>query len=317
MRFTVAALLLIAALSWAADQSLQVVSVKELPNSWFGAVLSPDGNSVAFESQQSLYVRDLITGRVRQVVTAKAGDFQLLTFLTFVPDGKSLFYLRIWEPPGKEIGGKAVPLQRGLYRIALAGGEPERIAEIHAPFRISPDGEHIAYPIGENGVSSVVLAAAADWAVQRKIPNPGGCVWSPDSSWIAGMAYRKDHTTVTLSTVSTLTGEKRELLSSVDLLLNPGSDNVVWGIETGFLVIRRKGKEYPAGGPLWQYTGGVLRQVTPDDDKYTSIVSASRNGLTLLVQRPALSFWDGISQFLGGPGPELSARELVLIRLRK
>jgi Tol biopolymer transport system component len=323
MRSTVAALLLFAGVAWAADQPLRMVLVKQLPSFWLASVLSPDGNSVAFADQSGLCIQDLTTGRLRQMLAHSGGDFEMFTDLAFSPDGQSLFCVRYSRRlgaggPSPGVAGFA-PVQRELYRIPLSGGERQRIADTHIPFRISPDGQRIAYAVFENGVSSVVLASAADWTVQRKLPSPGGCVWSPDGAAIAGMAYRKDHQTVTVSTVSTSTGEKKELLSARDLRPNAGDENLVWGRESGMLMIRIKGKEYPAGGAVWQYAmpGGVLRQVTPDGDKYTGIVSASRDGLTLLVRRPALSLWDAISQFFGGPGPEPLARELVLIRFRK
>jgi hypothetical protein len=61
---------------------------------------------------------------------------------------------------------------------------------------------------------------------------------------------------------------------------------------------------------------GMRAFLTPNGDKYTAIVSASRDGLTLLAQRPVLSFWDGFRKFFGFPASDALAREVVLIRLR-
>jgi hypothetical protein len=298
-----------------------VVSIKELPKSWFSPAVSPDGNSVVFTDEQGIHIQELTTGKVRHVLAHRDGYYWIAAYPAFAPDGNSLFFFLYPKPsvasarqiPRPPAGVRILP-PAVLYRISLSGGDPHRIAECSSNFQISPDGRRIAFGLYENGVYAVVLAVIEDWIMERRIPYPGGLVWSPDAASIAGVSYQRDHSTRTVSIVSTSTGERRELFSAPDL----GGD-IVWGRETGILLIRIQGTEFPRGGAIWQYTqpGGVWRQVTTDGDKYTSIVSASPDGLAVLAYRPAISFWDGFYSFFGFPGQEPLARELVLIRLRK
>ena len=100
--------------------------------------LSPDGKTVAFDSQGELYAASVDTGEIRQL-TKDGGIVP-----SYSPDGSKIAYL---TPPVKR---KDSPLPRnGLWIMPAAGGDPVKISgdkpELIRSSLWSPDGRMMRY----------------------------------------------------------------------------------------------------------------------------------------------------------------------------
>ncbi len=162
------------------DKRMTKVRVVGSGNS-VSAAISPDGRFVAHVVAQrgtrSLQLKDLTTGA--ESVLLKPDPFGP-GGLTFSKDGKSIYYLRDQDP--------AV-----LYRLPIAGGEPEKIAErVDSAISFSPDGQSFAFirQLREDVNSLVVRSADGS---ERQIAvregktrfGTGGVAWSPDGGSVA------------------------------------------------------------------------------------------------------------------------------------
>ncbi|MEW6129079.1 MAG: winged helix-turn-helix domain-containing protein [Acidobacteriota bacterium] len=177
-----------------AFEKVNLAKLTTTGNVWKVAV-SPDGKYLAFvvnqANQQSLWLRQLGTGKDLQLTSPTQTQFY---GLTFTHDGNYLYY----TSRGKNRPGT-------LYRLAALGGEPLKISEgVDSPPALAPDDAHIAFlrfsaqdraliVANADGTQEKKLAASpqADTSIQPDsfvlapewdVPPPA---WSPDGKTIA------------------------------------------------------------------------------------------------------------------------------------
>src|SRR5271163_4627175 len=129
--------------------------------------ISPDGKFILTvatqQGQQSLWLRNLPTGSVTQVVAASGRTFSSLAFSS---DGSYIYYRQI----STESSGSL-----DLYRAPLLGGTPALVAkDVDSNATFSPAGKLNAYGSDEK----VLLVAEGS-------NDPDYIGWSPDDKWIA------------------------------------------------------------------------------------------------------------------------------------
>ncbi len=104
---------------------------------------SPDGAWIKRFNQGNIEIRPMAGGQWTPLLPLRAGGQS-----GFSPDGKWIFY------HDKDAAGAGPVGKDSLYRIATAGGAPERLGDfpgsnVHGTLRISPDGRRIIALAGE------------------------------------------------------------------------------------------------------------------------------------------------------------------------
>ncbi|MBZ0290501.1 MAG: hypothetical protein K8I30_22955 [Anaerolineae bacterium] len=145
---------------------------------------SPEGKQVAFFSvsateqmQAGLYVADAGGHHLRWLTSTVSVAYPIWS-----PDSRSILYSS--DKRGEE----------GIYRIAAAGGDPQRISPLPASLLVlSPDGLQIAFMSAcDNNCDLFVMNA--DGGNPRRLTDNGLFdvfpAWSPDSKQIAFMSNR-------------------------------------------------------------------------------------------------------------------------------
>ena len=156
------------------------------------AAISPDGKYIAHvvndAGQQSLWIRQVATGRNLQIVPPARLEY---FGLTFSHDGSYVYYVS-WEMNYLSI----------LFRVPSLGGEPTRlIDDVDTPVTLSPDDKRLAFVrISPGTKERIIVVAKVDGTSEQKIfsdsassfkiaqkPNtrPSSPAWSPDGKTIA------------------------------------------------------------------------------------------------------------------------------------
>ena len=155
------------------------------------AAISPDGKWLAYvvnEKQESVWVRQLATGSIVQVIPPSDTSYADGS-LVFSRDGNYLYCV------AKPKGGSTV-----LEQVPSVGGSPRTIlSDIDSPISFSPDGSQFVFvrTSGKDSTSSLMMAGAdgsnihslttvhGSSAFQTSSNSGGGPSWSPDGKRIA------------------------------------------------------------------------------------------------------------------------------------
>ena len=145
------------------------------PGLTFQPAVSPDGSLIAYSSDRDgdggldIWVQQLVGGRALQLTNDEADD----TTPSFSSDGSQIVFR------SERNGG-------GIFIMPTLGGEPRILSTLGQRPRLSPDGNWVAYSIGEEhvvGAQKIYVAPVAGGEPQRVQPDfaaAGDPVWSPD-----------------------------------------------------------------------------------------------------------------------------------------
>src|SRR5215204_855452 len=143
------------------------------------AALSPDGKNLVYTNRaanqtEGIWIRRLENGdNVELIPAAEANHYDL----QFSPDGVTLYYSFVpWQTNEPS----------GIYRIAIPGGTPEKIAsDIFGRVGISPDGRQVTYnrcPRREDEYCALWIADA-DGKNERKLVTRAAGLYVGDSAF--------------------------------------------------------------------------------------------------------------------------------------
>lgn len=261
------------------------------------ADISPDGKYVAYArmiaGQETLWLRQLATGRVLQVTTL---DTDQCSGVDFSADGNYLYFDR--HRPSAAAGD--------LYRISTLGGEATRVLSgISGAPAISPDGLKVAFvrsTLTSHGVDSVVTANidGSDLRILASYPAPGihlnRVTWTADGRTLI---FSSRNMLIALP----LNGGAARTLSSqpwhaIDDVWGPGPDStlLVVGQPAGF----KRNQLY-----LVPLAGGTVRAITHELSDYIAIRGTADGKALLGVHKVVLSTLQTIAA-----GKELETRTL-------
>ena len=191
--------------------------------------LSPDGNSIAYSSDQSgsfeIYVKQLTPGgRVIQLTN----------------DGRQNFE-PAWSPDGKLIAYHSKAL-RGIWVVAALGGTAKQIVDFGSFPIWSPDGSQIALQSAAIGddlgaiasgalLPSTIWIVSADGSQRKQITNVGvpagghgAPSWSPDGKRIVFASF--DPAASEVWSVSAQGGSPKLLVRGVDPVYSPDGRSI-------------------------------------------------------------------------------------------
>lgn len=231
--------------------------------------ISQDGKWLAYVSDEKgehgIFVRQLATGSVAQVVRGSEGE---VAGLTFSPDGNYLYYVK--HAPGSGLGT--------LYQVPSLGGESRQlIVDVDSPVSFSPDGKRVTY-IRDSTLTktSALLVANADGSGEKKISvvnfpttyATGGPAWSPDGSVIAvAKSVSADGQMFDIEALDVEKGSATRV--GTRTWINPR--HLAWLPDGSGLVLPAMLDRTSFNSQLWElsYPGGDVRRITNDLNSYT------------------------------------------------
>ncbi|HXI74936.1 MAG TPA: winged helix-turn-helix domain-containing protein, partial [Pyrinomonadaceae bacterium] len=187
-----AIVLLAAGFLWLRSRGAPFASIKLTKFTTTGkaikAAISPDGKYVAYvlsdAGQQSLWLRQMATGKELMLVSPQRTDYY---GLTFTRDANYIFYV------SQEQNHPGV-----LYQLPSLGGTPDKLIEdIDSPVTFAPDNRQLAFIRFGPGIASIMIAnrdgtgertLAATHSNEAVRIGPNGVLppsWSPDGKVIA------------------------------------------------------------------------------------------------------------------------------------
>ncbi len=248
--------------------------------------ISPDGKYVAFVlndmGQQSVWLRQLVTGQELQIVPPKQTD---IYGLTFTRDGNYVFYV-----------SQEQNLLAKLYRVPSLGGASDQLLDdVDSPVTFSPDNKQLAFIRFSAGAAAIVIANI-DGTSERTLTTthtgdamkigPNGVLppaWSPDGAVIA--------CPVSINSVQwdqTVYGFRTRDGSGVELTSNhwPAIGRIEWSPDGKGILATIVETEATSEQQIWfvPYPKGEARRITNDLTDYRDLGVAADGRTIVTVQ---------------------------------
>jgi len=266
--------------------------------------VSPDGKYVAFvlndAGQQSVWLRQLVTGQELQIVPPKRTD---IYGLTFTRDGNYVFYV------SQEQNVLAM-----LYQVPSLGGPSDKLLEdVDSPVTFSPDNKQMAFIRFSPGAASIVIADI-DGAGERTLATtrtgdamrigPNGVLplsWSPDGAVIASP--------VSINSVQwdqTIYGFRVQDGAGVELTKNhwPALGRIEWLPDGKGLLATIIETEATSEQQVWlvPYPKGEARRLTNDLTDYRDLgVTADARTIVTIQSEKKANIWLAATSDLDHP----------------
>lgn len=292
--FSVVALI-VASIIWLRRSGLPFENVKLAKFTTTGkavkAAVSRDGKYIAFVlndgGQQSVWLRQLVTGQELQVVPPKRTD---IYGLTFTPDGNYIFYVSQEQNRIAE-----------LYQVPSVGGASDKLMDdVDSPVTFSPDGRQMAFIRFFPGTASVVIANI-DGSAERELAKtqtsdairigPNGVLppsWSPDGEVIAcPVSVNSVQWNQTIYGFRTKDGAAQQLTTKVW----PALGRIEWSPDGKGILATIIETEATSEQQIWfvPYPKGEARRITNDliDYRDLSVTGDSRTIVTIQSEKKA------------------------------
>jgi Tol biopolymer transport system component/DNA-binding winged helix-turn-helix (wHTH) protein len=241
------------------------------------AVISPDGDVVAFINDSGVFLKDIETGKE---INLDIGGFTSVGPLRFAPDGNFLYFRE----------SSVLSTQAAIYKVSKFGGQAERVVERSwGSFSVSPDGKFISYflnvpPVGRFNMRIRDLATGEEREIPVTEPPQSPCMvcspaWSPDASKIL-FSVNSPNGTGQLLSYDLPRNEKKEL--KLKELRRFGQ--AAWLPDgDSFLISASEGTRF---FHVWKvyFSDGQIEQLTNGLSNYGNI-SASANGKKIITVR--------------------------------
>lgn len=254
------------------------------------AAISPDGKYLAHVSseggQQSLWLRQVATGKDLQVIAPARTEFY---GLTFSHDGSYIYYV------SQEMNHLGM-----LFQVPSLGGAPTRLLEdVDSPVTLSPDDKRLAF-IRYSPADRSLVIANVDGSGERKLASTPqtasvriGVTGLLPLAWIPP-AWSPDGKTIACPvTITTPEGQAHTVWAfqaedGQGHSFTPARWQTVgrmeWLADGSGLLISAADQEANPAQQIWHlsYPGGEARKVTNDLNDYHDL-SVTRDGRTLIA----------------------------------
>jgi serine/threonine protein kinase/Tol biopolymer transport system component len=271
--------------------NMQISKLTENGAATSGAI-SPDGRYAAFVrrgEQESLWVKQIVTGSEAQVVAPGPGRF--INRPTFSPDGNYIYFEHS-DPQDED--------ENVLLSVASLGGAPQRVlSDITTPVSFSPDGKQIVFVhydpgekksqlvvAGSDGANRHVIVEREQLAISGAAPS-----WSGDGALIAVAQYELGKQG--LSSILIFKPDGTEVKSFPCPFL---VDGISWLPDSSgmFLQVRGLESNFRRQIKFQPYPSGVVQNVTNDLNQYFDItVTADGRGLATIQQQQSEAVYIG------------------------
>jgi Tol biopolymer transport system component/DNA-binding winged helix-turn-helix (wHTH) protein len=256
------------------------------------AAISPDGKYLAHvfsdSGQQSVWLRQVATGKDLQIIAPAHTDFY---GLTFSHDGNYIYYV------SQEMNHLGM-----LFQVPSLGGNSTKLAEdVDSPVTLSPDDKQLAF-IRLNPAERSIIIANVDGSGERKLTSTSTAAnfkieptylippaWSPDGKTIAcpvGIVTSEDEYQ-TIWGFQTETGVGRALTSEHWQTLG----RMEWLATGAGIVVTAAEKGGNFAQQIWyvNYPDGAIRKITNDLNDYRdlSVSADARTIITVQSERRA------------------------------
>ncbi|MFZ0312032.1 MAG: protein kinase [Candidatus Korobacteraceae bacterium] len=275
-----------------------------------GAAISPDGKyvlSVTDDSgQQSLWLCNVPTGSVTQVIPPSATDY---LGLAFSPDGNYIYFSK---------AENASHTHYNLYRSPVLGGDPQMVVRNIASqsLTFSPDGQRIGYlreadpEIGKYRILSASLEGSNETVLltEPAVNVPDFLAWSPTGDEIYSSGAGGNGERAAINVFDVHTGKLHRFAAFPDEFLA----EIKWSpVDRVLFVVHGQtgANGIKAQIGFLRETGGELEPITRDSNRYATVtVSADGKTLgTVLVRSEATVFvLSDTGHDFAGPRPVLS-----------
>lgn len=241
--------------------------------------ISPDGKTIAFVKQDSLFLQDINTG---SSIKLEVADHKVFGNLRFSNDGEHLYFR---NERRTDAGGD-------IFQVSRFGGAARKILEDSwSGIDFSPDEKKLAfirYFPGEVKWALFIknLETNEEKSLfERVSPNSiyrtGFPDWSSDGKNIVTVAQQKPASTIYVINVETGNAEKQETPRFVQI------EQTVWTANGSAILLA--GRENNRFFQLWRmaFPGGEMQRITNDLSIYRNL-SLSADGKSLIAENQTL-----------------------------
>jgi Tol biopolymer transport system component len=271
--------------------------------------ISADGKWLAYVQSEngpsSVWIRQLATGSVAQVVPASIDPFMSLAFS---PDGNYLYFI--------ERDMKAD--HSALYQVPSLGGTPRQILfDVDSPISFSPDGKRFVFVRqSPETMTSMLMVVGADGTGEQRLARlnypvsfaSSGPAWSPDGKRIAILRTTNDDPDqYFLETVAADSGAEKRLGS----LPWEYPAQLAWLRDGSGVVFTLANSKSTFNAQLWEvsYPAGNTLRITNDLNYYEG---ASVSGDDVTLSTTQVSFASSLSVAgAGSASPFSEARQIT------
>ena len=251
--------------------------------------ISPNGRFIAYvlslsDGKKALYLRDLFTEATSELTPPAIVDWW--SNPTFSRDNKYIYY---------SIFKRSEGLKGVLFRISVAGGEPEMIlSNVVNAISFAPDGDSFTFIGNNEGNDDLKVASVRDLLDRRGEPKTIASFKYPEAVFQRLPAWSPDGKTIAYSIGSFAVPNSYELIG-----ISPDGQNrrtlskekwgflqsIVWLHDSRRLMIAANKTQFPNQTYLWIVgEDGAATQITDDFNGYVNI-SISDDSLTVAAQR--------------------------------
>ncbi len=226
------------------------------------AALSPDGEQLAFATQEGIFLQIIETGEER---------------LLLLPEELQVLEVD-WLGTTDLLFSASSEASYGLYRVSVFGGTLRRVADGAWRAAVSPDASRIAYL--EGAPSRLVRVSDPDGEDPRTVLDLGSegsvweIAWSPDSRWLlvgrwGGSIDPYDTALEAIDLESESRKERREVVTDMRFFQNwRGFLPFFWTAEDRLILGRRELEPNGSSSSLWQVpidraTATIAGEVVP------------------------------------------------------
>jgi DNA-binding winged helix-turn-helix (wHTH) protein/Tol biopolymer transport system component len=242
-------------------------------------MVSADGSYILYPLYDgetgSLWIRQIATGSVRQIIEPSVSQFWAYNFS---PDGSHIFYI---------VNYQNEPEKSGLYKISFLGGTPKKLeSSANGGLAFSPDGNRLAYKRASDDRRFTEIVS-----IDQEGKNIKKIFTVPENKFLMSINWSPDGQSLLCAMRETVSEKNLNYVAEISIdgssetVVFPHQENPItsaaWlpDMSSLMLSIREKNADICQ---IWQYfpSKGTKKRVTNDNASYR-VVSLTKDGKVL------------------------------------